>query len=118
MTRIPINRVDHEPSLRPCLSLFVRVAYHGGETAVLLRRDRRPEVAESLEALLQKHLTGTVYVAWSNHAHEGEEVQAILRTAGPLGATTCRNLPQPDGRSCGRDRVGLNPGSLDYEQHI
>ena len=98
MTRIPIDRVDHEPSLRPCLSPFVTLAYHSGETVVLPRRDRRPEVAESLEALLQKYPTGTVYVAWSNHAREGEEVQAILRTAGGrlllLPAETCHNHTQ------------------------
>ena len=40
------------------------VNYHTGETVVLIRRRRRrPEVAELLEALLQKHPTGRVHVA-------------------------------------------------------
>ena len=40
------------------------VDYHSGETVVLFRRrKRRPEVAELLEALLQRHPTETVYVA-------------------------------------------------------
>ena len=50
--------------------------YHSGRTAVLIRRrKRRPEeVAELLEALLEKHPTGTVYVvAWDNsETHEDE----------------------------------------------
>ena len=59
------------------------VNYHSGETVVLIRRrKRRPEVAELLEALLEKHPTGTVYVAWDNsNTHEDEEVEAILRGA-------------------------------------
>jgi hypothetical protein len=40
------------------------VNYHTGQTVVLIRRrKRRPEVAQLLEALLEKHPTGTVYVA-------------------------------------------------------
>jgi hypothetical protein len=43
------------------------VDYHTGETVVLIRRrKRRRETAELLEALLEKHPTGTVYVAWDN----------------------------------------------------
>ena len=63
------------------------VDYHTGQTVVLIRRrKRRPEVAELLEALLEalleKHPTGTVYVAWDNsNTHEDEEVEAILRGA-------------------------------------
>jgi len=59
------------------------VDYHTGQTVVLIRRrKRRPEVAELLEALLEKHPTGTVYVAWDNsNTHEDEEVEAILRWA-------------------------------------
>ena len=37
------------------------VNYHTGQTVVLIRRrKRRPEVAQLLEALLEKHPTGTV----------------------------------------------------------
>ncbi len=59
------------------------VDYHTGETVVLFRRrKRRPEVAELLEALLQKHPTGTVYVAWDNsNTHEDDEVEAVVRAA-------------------------------------
>ena len=40
------------------------VNYRTGETLVLIRRrKRRREIAELLEALLEKHPTGTVYVA-------------------------------------------------------
>ncbi len=59
------------------------VNYHTGETVVLIRRrKRRPEVAELLEALLEKHPTGTIYVAWDNsNTHEDDEVEAVLRGA-------------------------------------
>jgi hypothetical protein len=37
------------------------VNYHTGQTVVLIRRrKRRPEVAQLLEALLERHPTGTV----------------------------------------------------------
>ncbi len=54
-----------------------------GETVVLIRRrKRRRETAELLEALLEKHPTGTVYVAWDNsNTHEDDEVEAVLRGA-------------------------------------
>ena len=43
------------------------VNYHTGETVVLIRsRKRRRETAELLEALLEKHPMGTIYVAWDN----------------------------------------------------
>jgi hypothetical protein len=46
------------------------VDYHTGETVVLIRRrKRRREIAELLEALLGKHPTGTVYIAWDNSNH-------------------------------------------------
>ena len=50
---------------------------------VLIRRPkRRAEVAELLEALLEKHPTGRVYVAWDNsNTHEDDEVEAVLRGA-------------------------------------
>ncbi len=59
------------------------VDYHTGETVVLIRRrKRRREIAELLEALLNKHPTGTVYVAWDNsNTHEDDEVEAVVRAA-------------------------------------
>jgi transposase len=59
------------------------VDYHTGETVVLIRRrKRRREIAELLEALLEKHPTGKIYVAWDNsNTHEDEEVEAVLRGA-------------------------------------
>lgn len=59
------------------------VNYHTGETTVIFREHkRRPEVAELLHALLDKHPTGTVYVAWDNvSTHEDDEVEAVVRSA-------------------------------------
>jgi putative transposase len=59
------------------------VNYHTGETIVLLRRrKRRREIAELLQALLDKHPTGTIYVAWDNAStHKDDEVEAVLRSA-------------------------------------
>jgi transposase len=59
------------------------VNYHTGETAVLFRRHkRRREIAELLQALLDKHPTGTIYVAWDNaNTHEDDEVEAVVRGA-------------------------------------
>lgn len=59
------------------------VNYLTGETSVLFRRrKRRREIAELLQALLDKHPTGTIYVAWDNAStHEGDEVEAVLRSA-------------------------------------
>jgi antitoxin component of MazEF toxin-antitoxin module len=59
------------------------VDYHTGETVVLIRRrKRRREIAELLEALLEKHPTGKIHVAWDNsNTHEDEEVEAVLRGA-------------------------------------
>jgi putative transposase len=59
------------------------VNYHSGETVVLIRqRKRRPEVAELLQALVDKHPTGTIYVAWDNaNTHQDDEVEAVLRAA-------------------------------------
>ena len=40
------------------------VDYYTGETVVLVkRRTRRKEIAELLDALVEKHPTGTIYVA-------------------------------------------------------
>jgi putative transposase len=40
------------------------------------------EIAELLEALVTKHPTGTIYVAWDNATtHADEEVKAVVRAA-------------------------------------
>lgn len=59
------------------------VDYHSGTTTVLFRRrKRRPEIAELLQALLDKHPTGIVYVAWDNATtHQDDEVEAVVRAA-------------------------------------
>lgn len=59
------------------------VDYHCGTTVVLIRRHkRRREIAELLDALLAKHPTGTIYVAWDNATtHEAAEVDAVVRGA-------------------------------------
>jgi putative transposase len=59
------------------------VNYHTGETVVIFRRrKRRREVAELLDALLERHPEGTVYVAWDNaDTHEDDEVEAVVRAA-------------------------------------
>ena len=59
------------------------VNYHTGETVVhFRRRKRRKEIAELLQALLDKHPTETVYVAWDNATtHEDDEVEAVVRGA-------------------------------------
>ena len=59
------------------------VNYHTGETVVLIRRKkRRVEIAELLEALLDKHPHEIVYVAWDNAStHQDDEVEAVVRGA-------------------------------------
>jgi transposase len=59
------------------------VNYQTGETVVLVRRHkRREEIAELLEALLDKHPQETVYVTWDNvSTHEDDEVEAVVRGA-------------------------------------
>jgi putative transposase len=59
------------------------VNYHTGETVVLFRRrKRRQEVAELLQALVDTHPTGTIYVAWDNaDTHADDDVEAVVRTA-------------------------------------
>ncbi|HEY1352163.1 MAG TPA: IS630 family transposase [Ktedonobacteraceae bacterium] len=54
-----------------------------GETVVLVKRHkRRQEIAELLQALVDKHPTGTIYVAWDNaNTHEDDEVEAVVRGA-------------------------------------
>jgi len=59
------------------------VNYHTGETIVLFRRrKRRREVAELLQALLDKHPDTPVYVAWDNsNTHEDDEIEEVVRAA-------------------------------------
>ena len=59
------------------------VNYQTGESVVQFhRRKRRREVAQLLEALIEKHPTGTIYVAWDNaDTHEDDEVEAVVRAA-------------------------------------
>lgn len=59
------------------------VNYYTGETVVIIRkRKRRLEVAELLQALVEKHPTGTIYVAWDNAStHQDDEVEAVVRAA-------------------------------------
>ena len=46
------------------------------------RGTRRQEIAPLLEALVQKHPTGTISVAWDNaDTHEDDEVEAVVRAA-------------------------------------
>lgn len=59
------------------------VNYHTGQTVVLVRRrKRRIEIAELLEALLDKHPNEIIYVAWDNAStHLDDEVEAVVRGA-------------------------------------
>lgn len=59
------------------------VNYHTGETVVIIRRrKRRQEIAEFLQALVEKHPKEIVYVAWDNFsAHQDDEVEAVIREA-------------------------------------
>ncbi len=59
------------------------VNYHTGETVVIIRRHkRRQEVAELLQALVDKYPKGTIFVAWDNFtAHQDDEVEAVVRSA-------------------------------------
>jgi putative transposase len=59
------------------------VNYHTGETEVIFRRHkRRKEVAELLQRLVDKHPSGTIYVAWDNAStHEDDEIEIVVRAA-------------------------------------
>jgi transposase len=59
------------------------VNYHSGETVGLFRRHkRRKEIAELLQALLEKHPEETVYVAWDKvTTHENADIEAVVRGA-------------------------------------
>ncbi len=59
------------------------VNYHTGETVVLVHRHkRRKDIAELLQALVDQHPTGTIYVAWDNaDTHQDDEIEAVVRAA-------------------------------------
>jgi len=59
------------------------VNYHTGETVVQFQQHkRRQEMAQLLEALVNKHPTGTIYVVWDNaNTHEDDEVDAVVQAA-------------------------------------
>ena len=59
------------------------VNYHTAETVVIIRkRKRRLEVAELLQTLVEKHPSGTIFVAWDNAVtHQDDEVEAVVRAA-------------------------------------
>jgi putative transposase len=60
-------------------------------------------VAELLEALLERHPHGTVYVAWDNaKPHEDDDVEAVLR--GAAGRLVLLYLPT--------DSPWLNPAEM------
>src|SRR5262249_3802568 len=69
------------------------VNYHPGETVVRFeRRKRRTEIAKRLEALVARHPTGAIYVAWDNaDTHQDDEVEAVVRAA--AGRLVLRSLP-------------------------
>jgi hypothetical protein len=54
-----------------------------GETVVLCRRrKRRREVSELLQALVDKHPTGAIYVAWDHTDTPADaEIEAVVRAA-------------------------------------
>ena len=63
------------------------VNYWSGETVVLFRpRKRRSEIAELLLALLEKHPSQVVYVAWDNASShsQGEVAEVVLAAQGRL----------------------------------
>ena len=78
------------------------VNYHTGETVVLFQRHkRRREIAQLLQALLDKHPTGTIYVAWDNaNTHEDDEVEEVgtrsSRSPGLALLADLQSLAQPD----------------------
>ena len=59
------------------------INYHTGETVVQFQRHkRREEIAQLLEALLEKHPKERIYVTWDNvSTHEDDEVEAVVRAA-------------------------------------
>ncbi len=88
------------------------VNYYPGETEVIFRRHkRRRESAELLQRLLDKHPTGTIYVAWDNAStHEDDEIEAVLRgAAGTLGLALPAHV-QPLVEPCGALVAAIPPG--------
>ena len=69
------------------------VNYQTGETVIIFRkRKRRPQIAEFLQALVDKHRHETVYVAGDNvNTHQGDEVEAVIR--GAAGKLVLMYLP-------------------------
>ena len=59
------------------------VNYHTGETVTIIRkRKRRREIAALLQTLVDKHPTGSIYVAWDNvSTHQDQEIEAVVRAA-------------------------------------
>jgi transposase len=59
------------------------VNYQTRETVVIFRkRKRRLQVAELLQALVDKNPTGAIYVAWDNvSTHQDDEVETVVRAA-------------------------------------
>lgn len=53
------------------------------ETVVIIHRHKRRQVvAELLQALLDKHPKGMIFVTWDNFtAHQNDEVEAVVRSA-------------------------------------
>jgi hypothetical protein len=64
-----------------------------GETVVQFQpHKRRQEIAQLLAALVEKHPTETIYVAWDNaNTHEDEEVDAVVQAA--AGRLVLLSLP-------------------------
>lgn len=66
------------------------VNYHTGECVVLFQRCQK--IVQLLEALLEKHPTGTLSVAWDNASmHEDDEIEAVVR--GVAGCLILLYLP-------------------------
>jgi putative transposase len=59
------------------------VHYHTGETGMRFgRRQRRREVAELLQAVVDRHPPGTIDIAWDNADPQFEDdVEAVVRAA-------------------------------------
>lgn len=55
---------------------------HGRNPCHLPSTQARPQIAEFLQRLLDKHPHETIYVAWDNvKTHEDDEVEAVVRAA-------------------------------------
>jgi transposase len=69
------------------------VNWYTGQTLVITRKHkRRREVAEMLEALLERHKHERIYVAWDNAStHQDEEIEAVVR--GAAGRLVLLSLP-------------------------